>query len=1078
MNDTYANPLWEFPETVAINRLAGRATLFHYDSAENALQGNRETTPWFSSLNGTWKFRLVDAPDDAPADFGDLGLNDTDWDPITVPGNWTTQGFDKPHYTNVIMPFADKPPTVPSENPTGLYRLPFSLPRGWAKRRTVIHFGGVESAFFVYVNGRQVGFSKGSRTPAEFDITEYVKSGKNLLACKVIRWSDGSFLEDQDHWWMAGIYRDVYLYSIDSECGIADVFVHSTPSDDLKTGDFQADVFLSLPAGAKGAAIKDAYTVECRLYDARGKQPFRQALLGTLQIGPRDSLYRAVVSGTLKKPNLWSAESPYRYTAVISLLGSDGSLIESVSVKTGFRLVEIEGRELLVNGKPVVMKGVNRHDHHELHGKTVDRETMLKDIMLLKRFNFNAVRTSHYPNDPEWYDLCDEYGLYVIDEANIEVHHYYDSICRDPRWAGAFLDRGMRMVLRDKNHPSIIFWSLGNESGYGPNHDALAGWIRRYDPSRPLHYEGAIRMEWGQGENDFNRGYHATDVICPMYSSLDKMIGWAETVEKVNPGEYRPYIMCEYSHAMGNSNGNLREYWETIDKYHGLQGGFIWDWVDQGLVRTDENGREYWAYGGDFGDEPNDANFCINGMIWPDRTPHPSMYEFKKLVQPVRIEASSLNKGTIKVTNLQDFTSLSWLKGSWILTADGKRIQRGKLPTLKTPPGESEVVSIQYEKPALEPGREYHLYVSFQVGKRLPWAEAGHEVAWEQFAMPWKTKKPVLLKQPAAAELEKRDAEGVNQVIAGKVGAMFESGGVLTSLSYAGSELLATAKADQLIPNVHRAPTDNDGIKGWTGQSRRKALGRWQEAGIDSLAWSKPVTVARAGRDGVVTVTTRGQAACAAADPAVRYDRTMRFFSSGDVLVDLSVTVVRGMPEMPRVGTLMTLVPGFERVAWFGRGPWENYCDRNAGYPIGRYEGTVSEQYVPYILPQENGNKTEIRWVALENEDGVGLLISTLKAVTPALGETAWMESGVSHYTVDDLTAAFHTNELEPRPETFVYLDAMQRGLGGASCGPDTLEKYLVVPGKYRLVFRLRPYKVKREKPADLARLRIADITD
>jgi beta-galactosidase len=1046
---------WEVPECVGLGRLPPRASLAPYPDSAAALAGDRDASPYFARLDGRWRFRLVARPEAAPDDFAAPGFDDSGWDAIDVPGNWTMQGYDRPHYTNVTMPIFTDPPRVPADdNPTGLYRLRFAVPEAWAGRRVVLHFGGVESAWFVHVNGRFAGFSKGSRTPAEFDVTDLVAAGENVLAVRVIRWSDGSFLEDQDHWWMAGIYREVFLYST-APVWLQDVFARTDLADDFRSATLRVAVRL----GAR-AAWPEGWTVSAQLHDARGRPVLRKAPCAPVP-HEGERMHRdgplAALEAPVARPKLWSAETPVLYRLVVTLADAAGRTVEATGCRVGFRRVEVRDRQLLVNGRAVLLKGVNRHEHDDRRGKAVTRESMIADILLMKRFNINAVRTCHYPDDAAWYDLCDEYGIYLIDEANIESHHYYHHLCRDPRWTAAFVDRGMRMVERDKNHPSVIIWSLGNESGYGPNHDALAGCIRGRDPTRPLHYEGAIRGAWwerrwvGDGAAETRRppGWLATDIVCPMYPRVSSIVRWAK--ESRDP---RPLIMCEYAHSMGNSTGNLKEYWDAIEGHDGLQGGFIWDWVDQGIARTDARGRTYWAYGGDFGDEPNDANFCINGLIWPDRTPHPAMWDLKKVIQPVAVRASDLARGRLEVTNKHDFVDLAHLAGSWEVAVDGRVVQRGRLPRLRTAPGKRTAVRLPLERPTMQPGEEAFLTVRFALARAAPWAEAGHEVAWEQFALPWKAaaRRPA----PPRGEVEVAEEGGRIIVAGGRLRAVFDcEAGMLAALAWDGRETIASGP----VLSVWRGPTDNDGIKSQTGDPK-KPLTSWLNAGLNALARvTESVRVRRIGA-GAVEVTLRTRATGTNPKAAIVHTHVYTVTGAGDVVVRNTFAVDRRLPDLPRLGVVTLLPAGFEALEWFGRGPHENYCDRNTGAAVGLYRGTVAGQYVPYIMPQENGNKTEVRWMSVASESGLALLTAGLPLV----------EASVGHFTADDLYRALHTNELEPRPETIWTLDLKQRGMGGMSCGPDTLPPYLVPPGRYAFGYRLRPYRTEEESPASLAR--------
>jgi len=1006
---------------VAVDRLPSRSPLIPFPDAEAALAGDGEGSPWFQSLNGDWRFTLCSRPEATPEDFFSREFDDGGWSEIPVPSNWTLQGYDRPHYTNVQMPFFEPPPTVPRENPTGLYRRRFRIPGSWEGRRVVLHLGGAESVIYVYVNGHPVGMSKDSRLAAEFDVTEFVEPGENLLAAMVIRWSDGTFLEDQDHWFMAGIYRDVFLYST-GPTYIADVFAIGDLDQEYRNGWLKVDAKVGF-----GGAGSEGWRIRVRLLDARGRDVFRQPLEQAVPTGGNPYLFRgrrAEFLQEIRAPRQWSSEVPYLYQVVVSLIDAEGECREAVRCKIGFRKVEIRGRELLVNGRPVLIKGVNRHEHDDTTGKTLTRESMLADIRLMKQFNFNAVRTSHYPNHPLWYQLCDEYGLYVIDEANIESHAHLANLCHEPRFAAAFLDRGMRMVQRDKNHPCIILWSLGNESGCGANLEALGGWIRGYDPSRPLHYEGALESDW-------YRDHPTTDVICPMYPEIGEIVRWA----KSGKGD-RPLIMCEYSHAMGNSNGSLSDYWGAIEAHHGLQGGFIWDWVDQGLRKVDEKGRAYWAYGGDFGDHPNDGAFCINGMVWPDRTPHPAMFEFKKLAQPVRIEARNLREGRIRITNRQDWTDLGWLRGSFELSVEGVVVQKGRLPRLTTPPGEHEDLTLPLRKPELRPGQECFLTVRFHTARDTSWSPRGLELAWEQLPMPYRAPKRRARWPEGSLEVTENEARAE---ISGEAVHLEvdKEAGEITSLRFGDRELLVSGPR----LNVWRAPTDNDGIKAWAHQLGRP-LGRWLEAGLQDLRLEPAGTRVSRSRDGSASVVIRHRT-----ENGLEHRHAYRVLPWGDIEAENSVRVPAKLADLPRVGVTLTLAAGLDRVTWFGRGPHENYPDRKAGAAVGRYEATVAGMYVPYIVPQEHGGRCDVRWLRLVDAGGGGLCIAA----------AGLLQFSASHFTSDDLFRAHHTNELEPRPEVILNLDGVQRGLGTGSCGPDTLPCYRIRAGMHRFGYRIRP---------------------
>jgi beta-galactosidase len=635
---------------------------------------------------------------------------------------------------------------------------------------------------------------------------------------------------------------------------------------------------------------------------------------------------------------------------------------------------------------------------------------MIRDIKLMKQHGFNAVRTSHYPDCEEWYDLCDEYGLYLIDEADIESHAFMTSLCHDPRYTMQWLERCKRMVLRDKNHPSIIFWSLGNESGYGVNHDAAAGWIRGYDPSRPLHYEGAI---WGWESGEIN-GARVSDVICPMYPSIENIVKWARS----DNGDTRPFILCEYSHAMGNSNGSLADYWRAFESNHGLQGGFIWEWVDHGIAQRTADGKDFWAYGGDFGDTPNDFNFVCDGLVSADRTPHPAMAECKKLFQPLSVSWKDAKNGEVEIASKQYFTNLDSLRGEWVLDVDGEKVASGMLPEFSIAPGASQ--SFRLDLPGELPNGEAFVLLRFFTKESTPWCEAGFPIAWEQLPI-----------ENAARE------------------STFATDGNALPLRIENNQLLG---GDLPIPlpqlQVFRAPTDNDGIKGWSGQEG-KPLGHWQTAGLDKLE----LNVVETSQDGgTLRIKTIGS--CAASSEAFVHEQILTVQDDGSILVENNIKVAPELHDLPRMGVTIKLPSGFEKLTWFGRGPEENYVDRKAGTYISHTESTVSEQYFPYVMPQETGNHTDVRWLTVENEN-VGLRFEHVSSTFDS------MEASALHFTPHDLYAAFHAHELQPREETFLNLDVRQRGLGTASCGPDALECYRIGSGDYFLNFIIRAHSVE-----------------
>ena len=990
------SPSWEHPELTSLGTLPPRATLPPFPTPELAATLDRRRSRWLRSLDGTWEFRLVDRPELAPA----AATRARGWRTVEVPSLWTMLGDETPHYTNVVMPFDTPPPRVPEHDPTGLYRRAFTLPRGWGRRRVVLHLGGVEGVVHVVVNGRPAGLDKDARTPAELDVTDLVDpTGPNEILAAVVRWSDASFVEDQDQWWHAGISREVLLYTTGTTY-IADVFARGELEDDYRDGRLAVDASVGGPDDGSAS-------LEARLLDSRG----RTITTATLERGATGHTLRLPV----RSPRRWSAEDPALYTLVVSLRSAGNS--ESVACRVGFRRVETRDGRLLVNGRAVQIRGVNRHDHDDVRGRAVTRELMETDARAIKQSNLNAVRCSHYPNDPYWLDLCDTLGLYAVDEANIEAHAHYDEVCRDPRYLAAFVTRVRNMVERDKNHPSVILWSLGNESGYGPNHDAAAGWARARDPSRPLHYEGAIARDW-------SAGHLATDVVCPMYASVDEIESWAETTT-----DSRPLILCEYSHAMGNWGG-LADYAAAFERHDRLQGGFVWEWVDHGIRARDARGRAYWKYGGDFGETPHDANFCADGLVWPDRTPHPGLYEVKFLSRPVSVEARGASR--FRIHNRRDFADLGDLRGEWELAVDGTVERGGALPTLDVPAGGSLDVRLD-----LGPVGRGERFVTFRffLRRRAAWAPAGHEVAWEQLALPSRRSsraRSVSRARPVGADgAIALESGGTRAVVDTATGTLAELAGV------DGRNVLQTGPLLQLW----RAATDNDGLRLLPDRSRG-VLGRWLALGLDHVEHRVESIRTTAGTVDVVHAVS-GRARWEDAVHRQRY----RMLEAGALLVENDVRLGPDLHDLPRVGVVLMLRQGLERLEWFGRGPWEDYPDRLASTVVDTFRSTVTDEYVPYILPQEHGRHSDVRRLSLADEDGFGLDVEG----APVIAFTA------SHFTATDLYGARHTCDLEPRAATVLSLDCAQRGLGTSACGPDTHPRHRLDAHRYRFSYILAP---------------------
>jgi beta-galactosidase/beta-glucuronidase len=1019
---------WENPEVVAINREPMHVTSVPYPTLKMAREGEASRSPWVQSLNGEWRFHWAPSPDEAPETFYLPDTEDATWDRISVPSNWQMKGYGYPQYVNVQYPFPpDEMPRVPHDsNEVGSYRVSFELPESWEGHRITVVFGGVESAFYVWLNGQAVGYSQDSRLPAEFDLTPYLHPGCNVLAVRVYRWSDGTYLEDQDHWRLAGIYRDVYLCA-QPRLHVRDYNVQTPLAADYVDG------VLDLSAVVENRGTEEqTVALLARLYDRQGAEVLH-APVAESTIVAAGSEAALAMSWPLTNPDKWTAETPNLYRLALELIDDKGELIEAQSTLIGFRSVELREGKLFINGVPVLLMGANRHDHDPVEGKAVSREAMLTDILLMKRYNLNAVRTSHYPNDPYWLDLCDRYGLYVIDEANLESHGVWEKPSRDPIWRHAFLERAIRMVGRDRNHPSVICWSLGNESGHGPNHAAMADWIHANDPTRFVHYESAGREPY-------------VDVVSTMYPTVERIIEMATV-----PDDPRPVMMCEFAHAMGNSCGNLREYVDAIRSTDRLIGGFIWDWIDQGIEKTDEKGKSYFAYGGDFGDVPNDHNFCINGLIGPDRTPHPALLEFKYLIQPVVVEPVDLDAGELQIANRYDFQTLSGLDIAWTLEEDGVAIQSGRVAPLEIGPRQSQRVTLDVEQPELVPGAEYWLNLTFSLHEGTGWAEAGHLVAWEQFRMPWEAAARVVRFAEMGSLATDETAEAI-AVTGDSFSVAFDrTVGEMSSFKVRGKELLD--RGPRL--NLWRATTDND-----RGRHRAEPVAEtWIRSGLDRLRHLVREVSAETVSEHVARVTIREWLSAPETTFGFASRQDYTIYGNGDVVIDVTFDPAVRNGTLPRLGLQLRLVAGPDTMTWFGRGPQESYIDRLAGASVGRYSGSVDEQYVPYVMPQENGNKTDVRWVALTDEEGVGLL---------ATGQP-YLEVSAHHYSTENLSQAGHTTELDWQPEVTLNLDYRQMGLGGASCGPATRPEYVLPIALTRFQVRLRGLD-GREPPDELAR--------
>ena len=925
---------WEAPELINIHRIASRPRLISHDSLGSLLSKSDEESPSYLALSGKWFFKYIENPNDAPEGFISEEFDFSGWDTIQVPSNWSMQGYSKPHYTNVQMPFSDFPPHVPDVNPTGLYYTTFDIDDDWFKRRTVLHVGGCESVLALWLNGKFIGLSKCSRVPAEFELNKALKQGKNRLAAMVVQWSDASFIEDQDQWWMPGIFREIFLRSTPL-VNIEDLFINPTLSDDFNTGTLTIKARLQFPNIPYGS-----WRLRATLLDNNNVNVLDEQWLTTFESKTyieRQPWWQICSDKLIKKPKLWSHESPALYKLIIELIDENDNIVEAIAQSVGFRNIEIKNRSLLINGQRVIINGVNRHDHHDTDGKALSRETMLLDVLTMKRFNVNAVRCAHYPNDSYFYTLCDQYGLYVIDETDIESHAFRLNLCDEPRYATAWLDRGMRMVQRDKNHPSIISWSLGNEAGYGCNHDALSAWIRKYDDSRVIHYEGATRdMNWDDNfdtqfeENRSHRPDHflATDIICPMYPSLDKLKKFSN-----ENNDHRPCIPCEYCHAMGNANGNLKEYFELFETLPGLQGGFIWEWIDHGISKYTEDGQQYWAYGGDFGDQPTDINFAIDGLVWPDRTPHPALLEFKKLAQPIAVEQSSESPSLFCIKSKQYFTTTAWLVFNWVIECEGEKMVKSKDMPLNLLPKEGIDFELPHHilKQAQSTGKECFIRFSFVAKQNESWCQHGDEIAWEQHKIcdaTLSTGKPNQL-------------DTINVLEEGVISwkdiclEMDVNTGLWRSWRKKNVELLALAPR----LNLWRCPVDNDGLR-LKDETRPKPLAKWRREGLDNFDMTL-TSFKQSIVDNTHCMIVEHECTLKSGSKVQQTTR-WTFLSSGLIVVDTTVVLDSKLPDLPRIGIQFSLKEGIETCEWYGMGPHESYCDRKAGNWISRFDSTVS----------------------------------------------------------------------------------------------------------------------------------------
>ncbi|MBQ9788616.1 MAG: DUF4981 domain-containing protein [Lentisphaeria bacterium] len=1016
------------PESISAGRIAPHAIINHYFAeCDEALADSKK---WNFSLNGTWDFNIYPNP-------SAVNLTDDFKEKIEVPGCWDMQGFFAPIYTNVPMPFVEFPPEIPLEkNPTGVYRKKFTLPENWSDKRIVLHFDGVENFFAVFLNGEFLGYMKDSRGASEFELTKYLKSSENELVVVVSQFSDGVFMEDQDQWWHAGIVRSVYLQAM-PENHIFDVFATAVLDSELKNGELILEVTTTLKAegdfcnrfengmlAAKPGNIYDNWQLVAEIYDGDELIWDSEFQVGKTfdfeGIFPWRDPQRifSKIKANIGEITPWSSENPKRYNLLIKLKNPTAQVVDSTALKIGFRRVETKNRQLLINGKAVLINGMNRHEHHPKKGRTLSREDMVQDIKLMKQFNVNAVRTSHYPNAPEFYDLCDEYGLYVFDEANIECHAYFHDICRNPLFAGAFLSRAIDLVSRDKNHPSVIVWSLGNEAGFGSNQAAAINWIKNYDPYRIAMCERAVTEDilnpWAP---NFNRQY--TDIIAPMYPSVKTLYNWANYASD----DDRPLILCEYSHAMGNSNGGLKEYYEVFRNCHGVQGGFIWEWCDHGITKKDEKGNEFFGYGGDFGEEVHDYNFVADGIVSPDRIPHPGLYEFKKLAQPIKITLADSATKAIMITNLRDFSTLDDCYLKWQVALDGEVIEQGTSSIDGIMPNgfifdrnkkrfERSLFSIDLENQKLvrlpfnlpekiEHGTICTLDVEICLKEDTIWAKSTHVIAEEEFILPITT------------NIDRTEV-------------------VYSPMS---DEIMSAVQGANM--NIWRPTLDNDGVK---RDVKRNPLTHWRNAAL----WCK------LGLDKIKLIDRQigndGEIICSYETPenhkfthVLKIEKTE---NANQLYVKNHFSVPEGIDDLPRLGLLVKLPENFASAEYFGLGPFENYRDRNSACRLGKYTLSAADRPL-YLMPQDYGNRSQV-YKLLVHDGVVGL------EIIPQMP----MEFSLKDVSIEELQEKEHFHEVIKSDCVYLSLDLFYRGVGTGSCGPIPFDQYrLLGSGEYEFNF-------------------------
>lgn len=1017
---------WENHQIDGINRMPARAHFLTFPSKEKALLNNNRYTHAFKNLNGVWKFMFLDAPEYSPEGFFNSDFDVTKMDDITVPGNWQLQGYGKMHYSDLWYNFPINPPYVPTENPTGIYKRTFFVEESYRDKKIIIRFCGVDSAYHLWINGKEVGYSKVARNESEFDITDLIRVGEeNDVTVRVYQWSDGTYLEDQDMWWESGIFRDVELIGVPKD-GINDYKVIADLDDEYKNGIFKVEAFLR--------TTKEV-NVTFELVDAGENTVFTKTVVAKEG--------KACIDEVIADVNHWTAETPYLYKLFMTV-EDDGQIIEVIPQNVGFRNIRLNGETFLVNGVAIKFKGVNRHDYSPQNGRVVSREEIEKDIILMKQFNINAIRTSHYPNSYYLYDLCDEYGMYLIAETDLECHGFeltgdYKWITDDPSWELAYVSRMTRMIERDKNHPAIIFWSLGNESAFGCNFRKMTDVAHEMDPTRLVHYEGDFDVE-------------SADVYSTMYTWIEnpkKPYLMKDIIEKSK----KPHIHCEYCHAMGNGPGNLKDYQDLVYAHDKLQGGFVWEWFDHGIESFTESGEKYYRYGGDFGDDPSNKDFCIDGLIMPDRTPSPGLYEYKKVIEPITTTAVDIQKGIINLLSRYDFANLDRFNLVYKVMEDDVILQTGFMAVPSIEARANKDITLPYDLSAIKvkPGAHYYVNISYQLREDTSYASSGHELATAQFELPL-YKEGIVVRPEGILNVKKEHTtlhvKGANFSLDFNL-----VNGNLMNIVRDGMQVLS--KGPRLT--LWRAPISND--MEIIDKLKKVYFLHLEHEVVMNIDYHMEGNILK------VEVDTINSTTNSAWHFKTKYVYTV--CPSGDILIDVEGTPsgrVDLAPDMlPRIGVSMHLDKSMEHVRYFGMGPGENYADSKEAAQMGLYANTVDGLFTNYVIPQENGNHMGCKWVSMTNDRGMGLLAST----------EGDFNFSASWYEDKDLDDAKHTCDLVKRDYIVFNVDYKQNALGTNSCGQWQLDKYRAKFEDFKLSFRLTPFNNKEVLDKHLAAERI-----